>query len=617
LEAPPAVLLEVEPANPTPALGPKRPPQRPGLGPLPWIIGGAAVLGVLMCAGVGLVVAVLTIGRTANPPFATVGASLGKGPGDVAPFEFAPVDEPNRPQLVLPPAPGPMKPPVLAGAGVSRDWQVLFRSHDPRIWDRDVRESDMHQARPVHTAPADARFLRVRRDSDYVILEVTKEKLGDVSNNGRYGWNGSNGFQWGGFHLGIFDRKLSGGKKGEICVFDGPPASGWGFGHIAYVDDRQAYCWAGAPVEPYIVEIAVKGGELTPQESAKLLRRVVTAPPIKPAKLEGNGVSKDWEVIFCSADPGAWDRDVQQGPNHFAKPLRRVPQNIRYLRLRKDADYVIVPVAVDRLAQATAKGGYGWNGTNHDEYAGRHLGIFSADLPARERGDILIHSSSGWGFGHIHFVGDDQGYSWQGRPLPPTVFEIAVKTTELTPEEDEKLLHRVVRTEPIKPEKLVGPHLSKDWNVLFCSADPTIWDQDVQRGASHFAKPLKTVQAPVDWLRLRKDGDYVILKMTAERLHDLGDEGGRYGWSGRGEEDSGAIHLGIYDKENRCKAGDICVRSGPWCQGWGFGHIHFKANLQGYCWGGEPTTPCVFEIAVKRGPLTAEEAKRVLKVGKE
>ena len=47
----------------------------------------------------------------------------------------------------------------------------------------------------------------------------------------------------------------------------------------------------------------------------------------------------------------------------------------------------------------------------------------------------------GWGFGHI---GGDKGsgYTWDNKAIPATAFEIAVKSSELSTSESEKLLKK-------------------------------------------------------------------------------------------------------------------------------------------------------------------------------
>ncbi|HXD87590.1 MAG TPA: hypothetical protein VN641_13925 [Urbifossiella sp.] len=50
--------------------------------------------------------------------------------------------------------------------------------------------------------------------------------------------------------------------------------------------------------------------------------------------------------------------------------------------------------------------------------------------------------------------------------------------------------------------------------------------------------------------------------------------------------------------------------------GLGFGHRAQSDDVQGFAWDGQPIDKTVFEIAVKSGPLTAEESRRLLKAKK-
>jgi hypothetical protein len=58
--------------------------------------------------------------------------------------------------------------------------------------------------------------------------------------------------------------------------------------------------------------------------------------------------------------------------------------------------------------------------------------------------------------------------------------------------------------------------------------------------------------------------------------------------------------------------GDVCIRILPWYAGWGFGHLHFVNNTQGYCWAGQSISRTTFEIAVSAGPLTEFETGSLL-----
>jgi hypothetical protein len=46
----------------------------------------------------------------------------------------------------------------------------------------------------------------------------------------------------------------------------------------------------------------------------------------------------------------------------------------------------------------------------------------------------------GWGFGYRSFLNDQQGYTWAGEPIAPTVFEIAVTAGPLSLAERKLLL---------------------------------------------------------------------------------------------------------------------------------------------------------------------------------
>jgi len=75
-------------------------------------------------------------------------------------------------------------------------------------------------------------------------------------------------------------------------------------------------------------------------------------------------------------------------------------------------------------------------------WGGRHLGVYRADVRDDVHGEVHVaHHHRGWGFGHInHGEGTVQGYTWAGVRLPPTQFEIAVKSEELSKDEAKLLV---------------------------------------------------------------------------------------------------------------------------------------------------------------------------------
>src|SRR5262249_52861667 len=71
----------------------------------------------------------------------------------------------------------------------------------------------------------------------------------------------------------------------------------------------------------------------------------------------------NWNVLYRSDDPKIWNDDINKGPNHFAKALELVPDNIRYLKMTnmQNKEFVIVEMTKMRLTQVD--GGdvrYGW-----------------------------------------------------------------------------------------------------------------------------------------------------------------------------------------------------------------------------------------------------------------
>ncbi len=163
----------------------------------------------------------------------------------------------------------------------------------------------------------------------------------------------------------------------------------------------------------------------------------------------GTGVG-GWRILFRSSDPASWNTDTMRGWDHFAVLLSRVPSDIRYLKMTETykGEFVIVEITRSRLADAAENDGYGWNGTKTHRWNGYHLGIYDMTRQQVERGGTSVYefvdkaNYRGWGFGHRTQIGDQQGYCWAGESIDKTVFEIAVKSTALTPDEAKHLLKK-------------------------------------------------------------------------------------------------------------------------------------------------------------------------------
>lgn len=153
-------------------------------------------------------------------------------------------------------------------------WVVLFRSSDPSIWNTQVSKGTDY-AIPVEKAPKDLKYLRLTNTTsgDYVVIEMTPKKLTELSNDGRYGWEGRNEKSDGAYHLGVTDTTRIIKEEGEIYISLGEGAMGWGFGIGHFVADKQAYSWDGKPLGKTVFEIAVTPGPLSATEGRKLLKK--------------------------------------------------------------------------------------------------------------------------------------------------------------------------------------------------------------------------------------------------------------------------------------------------------------------------------------------------------
>jgi hypothetical protein len=125
--------------------------------------------------------------------------------------------------------------------------------------------------------PADIRYLKMTdtTKNSFVILEMTKARLGDRTENNGYGWNGKNTLERKAYHLGIYDLSKNDYKQGNIGIYTSQNGYyyGWGFGHRVFYYDEQGFSWNGEPTPRTVLEIAVKASALTAEESKALLKK--------------------------------------------------------------------------------------------------------------------------------------------------------------------------------------------------------------------------------------------------------------------------------------------------------------------------------------------------------
>jgi len=163
----------------------------------------------------------------------------------------------------------------------------------------------------------------------------------------------------------------------------------------------------------------------------------VTDDPLRPIH---------WRVFFRSKKPELWNTNTQDGDD-FAIPLSSLQFGTKYLRLRRmdTGEAIIIPMTIHRVGYADPPGrAVRWNGDGNEEFGGYHLGIAEGQLAKFMEGKGTIgvlmdgwDANPGSGFGHAHHVENGgQRYSWKGKEIPATVFEIAVTVDGLTEKEE-------------------------------------------------------------------------------------------------------------------------------------------------------------------------------------
>ncbi len=146
---------------------------------------------------------------------------------------------------------------VMPGTRVTpaRDEMVIFRGDNPKCWNpaEEINQPDTF-ALPLNQVPRGISYLRLRRldTGESVAVPVTLESLTNgLADHGGYGWNSRGERESGGYHLGIFDRRVS----SQVATHD--DAGGWGFGHSGVAGSGQAYAWEGGEIWPTQFEILV------------------------------------------------------------------------------------------------------------------------------------------------------------------------------------------------------------------------------------------------------------------------------------------------------------------------------------------------------------------------
>jgi len=157
----------------------------------------------------------------------------------------------------------------------------------------------------------------------------------------------------------------------------------------------------------------------------------------------------NWSVVFRGDSPGIWGQNF--GEPDSGRYARELPDYIKYLRIRMAPNPpIIFYFDGDPKKQKTLGSGFVWIPSNAYSHKAYHLGVIQAGFGVKamkqHKGRVIIQRGrsvmeySGWGFGHVMYEDNRQGFCWDGEPVEPGSIEIAVTNEELHAWERDRFL---------------------------------------------------------------------------------------------------------------------------------------------------------------------------------
>ena len=147
-----------------------------------------------------------------------------------------------------------------------------------------------------------------------------------------------------------------------------------------------------------------------------------------------------WTVVFESDDPLIWQTDFgTPGTDEWSHDFSGMSFSMNEVLLHdiagSRAKRVTGILPSDLYGCKEGTNGFWWNGSLIFGDGAYHLGVHTSDLKrptgyvivSRQGGAGCEHDRLGWGFGHLAFINDQQGWGWDSTNLGPTVFAISVR----------------------------------------------------------------------------------------------------------------------------------------------------------------------------------------------
>lgn len=233
-------------------------------------------------------------------------------------------------------------------------WTVIFRSDDPTIWNTDTNDGRDSIAMPLSKVPRDVKYVRITSLAKKACVIVAAGADGldkEEGGAGRYRWNGGNKFEFGAHHLGAIDMQ-GGTGSGKVEVSYG--RIGWGFGHLYEANDRQAWAWAGVPMEKSVFEIAVTSSpRLSGQDKKALLGGLAAGGKVHSVwRRPGDGA---WFVLYQDQTFKHYNTDFSPRDGGWDKGSWRVDAGQTFLTSSTGAGYEFLDAGEMRTIRLPAK----------------------------------------------------------------------------------------------------------------------------------------------------------------------------------------------------------------------------------------------------------------------
>ena len=148
-----------------------------------------------------------------------------------------------------------------------------------------------------------------------------------------------------------------------------------------------------------------------------------------------------WTVIFESDEPSIWQTDFgTPGTGEWSQDFSGISFSMNEVLLHdiagSRAKRVTGIPSSDLYGCKEGTNSFWWNGSLISGDGALHLGVHTSVqkrptgyvIVSREQpGDGCDHDKEGWGFGHLAFINDQQGWGWDSNNLGPTIFAIGIR----------------------------------------------------------------------------------------------------------------------------------------------------------------------------------------------